>query len=513
MSKQKLPPASETNEIMQVMFSDLFKDNPLLFVMYAFPWGKKGSPLEKFKGPRDWQKRELQAIADHIKENKARVARGEEPLVYKSATASGRGIGKSAMVSWIVLWFMSCHMGSTTIISANTDTQLTDKTFGEINNWLAMAINGYWFEATQKSIKPAAWYKELLEREMQIGCAYYYANGVLWNEDNPESFAGAHSQIGMMVLFDESSGIPEQIWTVARGFFTEKTIYRLWFAFSNPRAGAGAFFDLFEDAQSGWNTKQINSLDVEGIDHTELNDIVRKYGSDSDEARVEVYGQFPRIGDRQFISRAVVESAIERVLDNYDRDEPLLMGVDPARFGDDCTVIRFRCGRDARILPPVELKGLDNMQVVTRITQLIYSHNPDAIFIDSGAGAGIIDRLREMGYKIHEVGFGTVSGEPQYFDHRTELWAKLREWLKGGMIDNHKKLRADLCSPEKELIGRESKEKLESKEKMKKRGLKSPDHADALALTFHAKVAKKDHHTSRSRAPKRYKSWSRNILD
>ncbi len=513
MSKQKLPPASETNEIMQMCFSDQFKDNPLLYVTYAFPWGKKGTPLEKFTGPREWQKQELLEIAAHIKENKARFARGEEPLVYKSATASGRGIGKSAMVSWIVLWFMSCHMGSTTIISANTDTQLTDKTFGEINNWLAMAINGYWFESTQKSIKPAGWYKELLEKEMQIGCAYYYANGVLWNEDQPESFAGAHSQIGMMVLFDESSGIPEKIWTVARGFFTEQTIYRLWFAFSNPRAGAGAFYDLFSDEKSGWNTKQINSLDVEGIDHTELKDIVRKYGEDSDEARVEVFGQFPRTGDRQFISRAAVDAACERKLEQYDNREPLLMGVDPARFGDDSTVIRFRQGRDARVLPPVELKGLDNMQVVARITQLIYSHNPDAIFIDSGAGAGIIDRLKELGYKVYEVGFGTASGTPQYYDHRTELWAKLREWLNGAMIDDHKKLRSDLCNPEKELIGRESKEKLESKDKMKRRGIKSPDHADALALTFHAKVARKDLLTSKTGKIKRYKGWSRSVLD
>jgi hypothetical protein len=499
-------------ELMKTIFSDAFKDRPLLYVMYAFPWGKKGTPLEKFKGPRKWQIEELENIAAHITENKARVARGEDPLVYKFAMASGRGPGKSAFVSWISLWFMSCIMGGTGIISANTDTQLTDKTYGEINNWLAMAINGYWFESTQKSIKPAAWYKEILEKEMQIGCAYYYVNGVLWNEDNPESFAGAHSQIGMLLQFDESSGIPQPIWTVSSGFFTEKTVYRFWFAFSNPRAGAGAFYDLF-NSDSGWRTRQLNSLDVEEIDKTELEGIVKKYGEDSDEAKVEVFGQFPNQGTRQFIARSAVDAATQRLLENYDRDEPLLMGVDPARFGDDCTVIRFRQGRDARILPPVELKGLDNMQVVAKITQLIYSHNPDGIFIDSGAGAGIIDRLKELGYKVYEVGFGSASGEPQYFDHRTELWAKLREWLNGGMIDPHKKLKTDLCSPEKELVGRESKEKLESKEKMKKRGLKSPDHADALALTFHAKVARKGLQTSRKRRPSKYGGWSRNVLD
>ena len=511
-TKHPLPPKDEIDQIMQVIFSDYVRDNPLAFVLYAFPWGKAGTPLERFKGPRTWQKRELEAIAEHIKENKARVARGEDPIVYKSATASGRGIGKSALVSWLTLWMLSCHYGSTTIISANTDAQLSDKTFGEINNWLAMSINGFFFEAVEKSIKPSDWYKTLLEKEMQIGCKYYYANGVLWSEDNPESFAGAHSNIGMMVVFDESSGIPENIWTVAKGFFTEKTIYRFWFAFSNPRSGAGAFFDLFDDPEGTWHTRQINSLDVEDIDKSELEEIVRKYGSDSDEARVEVFGQFPKQGDRQFISRGIVEQAINRELERYDSFEPLLMGVDPARFGDDSTVIRFRCGRDARNIPSLEFKGLDNMQIVHQIIQLIYKHNPDGVFIDSGAGAGIIDRLKELGYKVFEVSFGSSSQEPEYYDHRTELWARMREWLAGGMIDNHKKLKQDLCSPEKELIGRESKEKLESKEKMKRRGLKSPDHGDALALTFHCKVAKRDLFSARKK-DKRYRQSRKNILD
>jgi hypothetical protein len=496
-TKNPLPPPEEINQIQQVLFSDYFKDNPLAFVLWSFPWGKKGSPLERFpNGPRAWQRAELMAMAEHIKENKARVARGEDPRVYKSATASGRGIGKSSLVSWISLWMMSCHIGSTTIISANTDTQLSDKTFGEISVWAAMLVNSFFFEIVDKSVKPAPWYKALVEKELQIGCKYFYANGVLWSDDNPDSFAGAHSQIGMCVIFDESSGIPPVIWPVAQGYFTEKTIYRFWFAFSNPRSGEGYFFDLFNDPENNWSTRQINSLDVEDIDKSELEEIIRKHGSDSDEARVEVFGQFPRQGDRQFINRGIVADAINRELDRYDNHEPLLMGVDPARFGDDSTVIRFRHGRDARTIPPVELKGLDNMQVVDRITQLIFQHNPDGIFIDAGAGAGIIDRLKELGYKVYEVNFGSSSSAPQYFDHRTELWARFRDWLPGGMIDNHKKLKSDLCSPEKELIGRESKEKLESKEKMKRRGLKSPDHADALALTFHCRVARKDLHSS-----------------
>lgn len=504
--KKALPKKEEIDHLMQVMFSEKFRENPLLFVTYAFPWGQKGTPLQNFTGPREWQRLELERIANHIKENKERMKRGENPLVFKLAVSSGRGIGKSALVAWIVLWFLSCHYGGTIILSANTDSQLTDKTFAEIGRWLTMSINSFFFETTQKSIKPAPWYEHILRDELKLDTKYYYANGVLWNPEAPESFAGAHSQIGMMVVFDEASEIPEAIWTVTRGFFTENIPFRFWLVFSNPRSGAGPFFDLFQDAANGWNTQQINSLNVEGIDTTELEEIIRKFGADSDEANVEVYGQFPSQGDKQFISRSVVEEAINRSIENYDnKEEPLLMGIDPARYGSDSTVIRFRCGRDARSWPVEELKGLDNMKVVARVEQLIHQYNPDGVFIDSGAGAGIIDRLRELGYTVHEVIFGSKSTDPRMFDHRSELWDRMRSWLMGGMIDDSRKLKADLANPIKLYVGRESLEKLESKEEMRKRGIKSPDHADALALTFHAKMAKKGLTASRKSRDRRYK--------
>lgn len=500
--------------MMQFIFSDYCKDNPLAFVMYAFPWGEKDTPLENKTGPREWQKKELINIAKHIAENKLRMARGEEPLVYKLACASGRGIGKSTLVSWLTLWMVSCHIGSTTIITANTDTQLTDKTFAEINNWLALSINGFWFDVVEKSIKPAPWFEKIIKEQLKIGTKYYYANGVLWSEDNPEAFAGAHSQRGMLLIMDESSGVPEKIWTVSRGFFTEPTLYRFWFTFSNPRAGAGAFYDCFHLEDTSWNTLQINSLDVEGVAKAELQEIINKFGVDSDEARVEVFGQFPRQGERQFISRAIVEEAARRDLVNYNyKDEALILGIDVARFGDDKSVLCFRAGRDARTIPAQVYSGLDNMQLVAKIEQAIYQFNPDYICIDNGAGAGVIDRLRELKYKIQEVLFGSSPTETQYYDYRTELYARVRDWLPGGAIENSNELKSGLASPEKELIGRESKEKLESKEKMKKRGIKSPDLADALAITFHVKGAKKAHHTSRKLKARRYRPERTSIFD
>ncbi len=491
-SKNTLPPASQTEKLMARMWSTDVKDDPCKWVMFTFPWGQKGTPLEHIKGPRKWQADELQRMADFVKENKARVAAGLDPQTYKSATVSGRGPGKSTLVAWLALWQLSCQLGSTVIITANTDSQLTNKTFGEIGKWHTLSINGYWFERAQKAITPAPWFAKALKEDLKIDAQYYYIKGELWNEDAPDSFVGAHNPAGMMLIFDEASGIPQNIWTVSEGFFTERAIYRFWLAFSNPRSNTGAFFECFHRHRDYWHTRQIDSRNVEDLDQTVFSEIIAKYGADSDEARIEVRGEFPKQGDRQFISRSVVAEACVRELERYDDYCALVMGVDPARYGDDSTVIRFRRGRDARSIPPVKLKGADNMLVANTCAKLIQDFNPDAVFVDAGSGAGIIDRLREMGYQVYEVWFGSKSEDEQYTDHRTELWAQLREWLSGAMIDADPALIDDLCGPEYEFMGSADKIKLEAKEKMKKRGLSSPDNADALAVTFHAKVARRD---------------------
>lgn len=489
-------PVKQTEQLMTEMWSPEIKDNPLKWVLFTFPWEQPGTPLANIKGPRQWQRDELNQMAGVISDNKERIRKGDVPLIYQSATVSGRGPGKSALVAWLTLYQMSCQIGSTTIISANTDGQLTNKTFGEIGKWHTLAINNYWFDRIQKAITPMPWLIDVMKKQLKIDSQYYYARGELWNEDEPDSFAGAHNPNGMLLIFDEASGIPKPIWTVSEGFFTDISAYRFWFVFSNPRSNTGPFFSCFHEHRQYWYTRKIDSREVEGLDKGHLEAIVKKYGEDSDEARIEVKGEFPRQGDRQFISRGIVADACVRELEQYDDHAALLMGVDPARYGDDCTVIRFRRGRDARSIPAIKLKGADNMKVANTCAELIGKFNPDAVFVDAGSGAGIIDRLREMGYKVYEVWFGSASEEPEYADHRTELWGRMRDWLAGAMIDPDQDLIDDFCGPEYEFMGREDKIKLESKEKMKKRGLSSPDNADALAVTFHAKVARKDQNTS-----------------
>lgn len=480
---------SDEQALMARLWRRDLKDDPLSFVMYAYPWGQKGTPLADVAGPRGWQRKVLIKMRDHIAENKRRVARGEQPTVLQVAIGSGRGIGKSALVSWIINWMQSCVLGSTTIVTANTEAQLKDKTWGEVGKWTSMLINSHWFDKAAMSVRPAQWFQEKLQNELKIDTGYYYAQAQTWSEENPDAFAGAHNMNGLCLIMDEASGIPTPIWTVSEGFFTEPTVYRFWFVFSNPRRNTGSFFECFHKMRDYWWRLNIDARTVEGTDKTVYEKIIAKYGEDSDETRIEVKGEFPRQGDSQFIGRDIIQGAIERELFE-DEYAGLIMGVDPARFGTDSSTICLRRGRDCRTVPIMSFKGKDNMWMANKCAELIEKYKPDAVCVDAGNGTGIIDRLREMGYKVHEVWFGSKSEDEAYANRRTELWGRIRDWLKEGCISGGE-LVDDLAGPEYSFNNRDQ-IILESKEKMKSRGLSSPDFADALACTFAVKVARRD---------------------
>lgn len=514
-SKSQFKPKDE-ELLMSHLWSDDIKNNPYKFVMFAYPWGKEGTPLAKFKGPRTWQIDVLLEIADHIESNKIRMARGLMPVTYKGATASGRGIGKSVLVAWLNQWIMSCVIGGTCTTTANTESQLVTKTWAELGKWHTLLINSHWFERTALSLNPAPWYKAALESQLKIDTGYYYAKALLWSEEKPDSFAGTHNYYGQLLLMDEASGIPTKIWDVSEGFFTEPILHRYWLTFSNPRRNTGAFFDCFHSKRDYWKTRNIDSRTVEGIDKDLLNAIITQNGEDSDQARVEVKGQFPRQGDSQFISRELVQNAVTREIEEDDH-AALMMGVDIARFGDDKSVIRFRQGRNGRVHPPIKYKGLDNMQLANQIAGIINKVNPDAVCIDAGNGTGVIDRLREMGFKVHEIWFGSKADDDQWANKRIELWARMRDWLNGGTIDNDLHLINDLTGPEYKFQGHGDKLILEPKEEMKKRGLPSPDDADALACTFAIKVAGKFTTTNRGNNRNRNRNtgdiWDYKLFD
>ena len=474
---------------MARLWSPAIKDNPLAFVMLTFPWGVKGTPLEHFSGPRKWQREVLLDIAVHIKQNNGKV----DFNTLREAVSSGRGIGKSALVSWLVIWMLSTRIGSTTIVSANSESQLRSITWAEITKWLAMSLNSHWFEVSATRLMPAKWITELVERDLKKGTRYWGVEGRLWSAENPDAYAGVHNYDGVLVIFDEASGIDDAIWAVTAGFFTENTPNRFWFAFSNPRRNTGYFYETFHSKRDFWSTKVVDARTVEGTDKQVYQQIIDEYGPDSSQAHVEVYGQFPNAGDDQFIGAMLVDDAMKR--EKYkDASAPIVVGVDPARFGADATVIAIRQGRD--IVKIIRHRGDDTMTVVGYIIDVIDEFKPALVVIDEGGlGAGIVDRLKEQRYKIKGVNFGNKSKTPiMYGNMRAQMWGDMREWLKTASIPNDRFLKTDLISP---MMKPDSRGTifLESKKDMKSRGLASPDAADAIAVTFAFPVAHREYNS------------------
>jgi hypothetical protein len=428
----------------------------------------------------------LADLRDHIKQNNGKVDFDTARL----AIASGRGIGKSALVSWLVIWMLSSRIGSTTIVSANSEAQLRSVTWAEITKWLAMSLNSHWFEIAATRIMPAKWLTELVERDLKKGTRYWSVEGRLWSEENPDAYAGVHNFDGVMLIFDEASGIPDSIWSVSDGFFTENTPHRFHLAFSNPRRNTGYFYETFHSKRAFWQTRVIDARDVEGTDKNLYQRIIDEYGPDSYQASVEVYGNFPSEGDDQFIGSTLVDDAMKRT-PARDATAPIVIGVDPARFGADATVIAIRQGRD--ILELRRHRGADTMEVAGHVIDAIEEFKPALVCIDEGGlGAGVVDRLKEQRYKIRGVNFGNkAKNQTMWGNKRAEMWGAMRDWLKTGHIPTDRFLKTDLISPRTKPDSKGTLF-LESKKDMKARGLASPDAADAIAVTFAFPVASTD---------------------
>lgn len=472
---------------MSQLWSAQLRDDPEAFVMFVFPWGVENTPLATKKGPRRWQRRVLRRIGEHIKKNRGEV----DMEALRAALASGRGIGKSALVSWLIIWMLTTRIGSSVVVSANTENQLRTVTWGELTKWSTMTINSHWWEISATKLMPAQWLTELVERDLKKGTRYWAAEGKLWSEENPDGYAGVHNHDGMMVIFDEASGIPDAIWSVAAGFFTEKILDRYWLAFSNPRRNTGYFFECFHAKRDFWSTEQIDARTVEDTDQAIYNQIIEEYGEDSREARIEVYGEFPSEGEDQFITPMSVDDAMARPL-YKDLTAPIVVGVDPARGGMDSTVILVRQGRD--IVTIRRFKGDDTMTTVGHVIDAIEEFNPALTVIDEGGlGYGVLDRLTEQRYKVRGVNFGWKPKNPRAWGNkRAEMWGDMRQWLKSASIPKDRGLKADLTGPLKKPNSAGTLF-LEGKKEMKARGLASPDAADALAVTFAYPVAHREY--------------------
>lgn len=460
------------------------------FVMAAFPWGPKGTVLEDKRGPEPWQKDLLDAMSRHRRDNADRRDLGVDMIPWLSAIASGHGIGKSAVVAWIIYWLYSTSYNSRGVVTANTSDQLETKTWPELAKWHAMAINRHWFTWTASSF----YFAKHPEEERKN----YIINALTVSETNTEAFAGLHNEgRTILIMFDEASGIDRAIWEVAEGAQTDGEVFFL--SFGNPTRPDGPFAERFTDPTKGkgFYLRHIDSREVSHTNKTVLQSMIDRYGEDSDVVRIRVKGTFPDKAYDGYISATTVALAGEREA-YVDNGASLIMAADVARYGDDATVIGWRQGSNARVKPWLSFRGLGNVQVADIIQEQASLHKPDAIIIEGvGPGIGVIDILKHRGFRVFEA---YPNGQPKntrnFYNARAEWWSIMRDWLlNSGAIPPIPDLHTQIVGVRYKTQG--DKLLMEAKKDMKDRGLPSPDHADTLALTFAVNVQRKDARSSR----------------
>lgn len=470
------------DELRAEIVADLgsFTHDPLGFVLWAFPWGVAGTALADETGPDDWQREQLTAIGESL--------RADPHKLIQDATASGHGIGKSCEVSWLILWSLMTHESTRGVVTANTDGQLRTKTWPELAKWFALL---QWAPLKEMFALEAT-----SVHSTQPGCERTWRiDAIPWSERNTEAFAGLHNAGKRIVLlFDEASAIIDPIWETASGGLTDSNTEIMWFVFGNPTRNSGRFKECISGRfRDHWTHRQIDGRDVKRTNKQLLRSWIEAYGDDSDFVRVRVKGLFPRAGTMQFISSEAVQAARTRDV-GYLSSDPIIFGVDCARFGDDHSTLAIRQGRDARKFPWKRWYNQDAMTLAGDIAVEAQKWSPDAIFVDAGnIGAAVIDRLRQLGVEnVFEVWFGGKGRDATWasgvrvktLNKRAEMWTTMRGWLDGAALPDEDDLEADLTGPEYGYAADQVSIQLEKKSDMKRRGLSSPDDADALACTF-----------------------------
>lgn len=449
-----------------------FTHDPLGHAMYTYAWNE--GVLGGVSGPRAWQQDVMEDIREHLENPDTR----HQPL--RIAVASGHGIGKSALIAMLAKWGLDTCEDCRIVLTANTETQLLTKTMPEIVKWHNLSITRDWFKPTATALISTA---PGHERGWRL-------DATPWSENNTEAFAGLHNKLKrIIVILDEASKIAAKVWEVILGALTDEDTEIIFIAFGNPTMNTGSFRECFGRLRHLWKTRQIDSRTVEGTNKAYLDEMVTTYGEDSDIVKVRVRGMFPSASSMQFIASDVVEAAKQR-RNPIEPTDPIAMGVDVARFGDDRSTIYFRAGR-SMFKPPIRLSGVDTMTLAAKVAEEARRCNASTVNVDEGGiGAGVVDRLRQLNVPVQGVQFGAKPlgavhlGEGvKVANRRAEMWAIMREWLKDGQIPDDDVLTQDLIGVEYSF---DSKDQilLEKKEHMKARGLASPDDGDGLALTF-----------------------------
>lgn len=427
-----------------------WKNSPLLFVTEALR-----------ATPEVWQADVLKSIAG----GKRRIA-----------IRAGHGVGKSALESWVILWYLLFFRPCKIPVTANSQDQLRDVVWAEIARWhreLPDFIKDL-IEVTSERV--------FIKADPEGA----FAVARTARPEKPEALQGFHSP-NLLFVLEEASGIEDIIFETAGGALTGANAMVL--MAGNPTRTQGYFHRAFTANRESWHCVHVPCSASSRVSPNYAQEIAAEYGLDSNVYRVRVLGEFPLSEDDAVIPLGLIEAAVSREVS--PNEAGIVWGLDVARFGDDATCLVKRRG-NMLLEPSREWKKTDLMQTAGIIAkeygETPLEKRPSSINVDViGMGGGVVDRLRELGLPVRGINVGeAASTDPaRYMRLRDELWFKARDWFDSRAVTmpNDAALISELVGP-KYKVESSGKLKVESKDDMKKRGVKSPNRADAFCLTF-----------------------------
>lgn len=411
-------------------------------------------------GPDPWQCDVLEAVLVHR-------------LV---AVRSPHGVGKTSCACFCVHWHLCTHPFSKVPITAPTfETQVRDIFFAELHGWTRRS-------RLRRLLAP---YKTKLAVKGAEDEWFAVGFGAGSNAEHREGF---HAPGGVLYIFDEAKGVPKTIWDAARGALTGEHD-RMLVISTPPLAPIGEFVKVFTTLRHTWKTFAIPPTPRQ--DPAWRAEREREWPPGSPEHESKILGHIPRLGgDDTVIPLGLIEAAMQAP--PVAMNAGLLgtqIGCDVARYGSDETVFALRRGA---VIGPLEIRTQQDTFVTSgELRQWLLQGYSRANVDDVGLGAGVIDPLLhdpEVHARVAGVNFGGAADDPErFYDRGTELWFALKGWLEDGLVlPNDEDLAAQLASRRFKWVpnrkGLSAVRKLESKDEMKARGLKSPDRADAVVL-------------------------------
>jgi hypothetical protein len=405
---------------------------------------------------------------------------------------SGHGIGKSTILSWIVLWYLICFKESQIPCTAPTSEQMNDVLWKEIAKWLQKmppALKKQ-YEWTNTHIR------------MTVSPATWFARARTARKESPEALAGMHGD-NVMLLVDEASGVADEIYQVAEGALTSKNVLVL--LISNPTRTDGYFYETHHKDKDAWQLLNFSSLDSPIVDIEYVQRIIQKYGDNTDEYRIRVLGEFPDAGamdDGGYVPLLLTDDLHQT--EDGTMTSTRVLGIDPGGEGSDASAWVLRDNFKAKVVAIEKISSPKSIAQKTLTLMDYYKVLPDNVFIDNfGVGANVAKEiaLSQQHLSVQSRNVGEKAQDPSiYINSRAESYIRLKNWLRAGgeLVNNKAWDELTTIKFRRELSG---KMKIMSKREMRTRGIKSPNVADALMLTFLRKNIVENHYEPRPYVP------------